>query len=333
MKIKIINKQITKSVIMYDTIGARLSLSNCGSVDLLSEIPCYLENVSVHDYTNGVAIIGTLYNDSSNSHGLCLSVTSNGVSIKEGSLCKWALGDNFQTLGRSTTQMAIENISDLLHLPMKNATIFRIDIAHNFIVKYPIWAYLRHLGGLTYFTRLEQPNGLYYKHTGGVLAFYDKIKEQKNLKEIIPALYQSKNVLRYEQRYTERVKNQLKCAEVTLSNLYDERFYIQLINNWYDNYKAIQKLNDNNYNFYVMNGKQQLYRMGVLLLTKQAGGQLEMLQQIAEAQKRGELTTKQAYDLRCAINEACNIKDDVIIQNEAICELDKKICEAVKYYR
>lgn len=82
-----------------------------------------------------------------------------------------------------------------------------------------------------------------------------------------------------------------------------------------------------------MKSKQQLYKMGVLSLIEQAGGQLQMIEQINEAQKRGELSKKQAFDLRKAINDACKINDGLTVPNEAIQELDKKVNEAVKFYR
>ena len=73
--------------------------------------------------------------------------------------------------------------------------------------------------------------------------------------------------------------------------------------------------------------------MGVLSLIEQAGGQLELIEQINEAQKRGELTKKQAYDLRQAVNDACKIREGLTVPNEAIQELDRKISEAVRFYR
>ena len=115
--------------------------------------------------------------------------------------------------------------------------------------------------------------------------------------------------------------------------LYDEAFYIDILNRWKDTYKAIQKINDVSLNFQAMKSKQQLYKMGVLSLIEQAGGQLQMIEQINEAQKRGELSKKQAFDLRKAINDACKINDGLTVPNEAIQELDKKVNEAVKFYR
>ena len=58
-----------------------------------------------------------------------------------------------------------------------------------------------------------------------------------------------------------------------------------------------------------------------------------MISQITEAQKRGELTNKQAFDLKQAIKEACKVKEGLTVPNEAIKELNGKINDAVKFYR
>ena len=295
-------------------------------MDFLAEIPCFLENVGEHYYDNGAGITGSL-------NGLKISLSKYRMTIKDGSMCKWYLGDNFQTLGRGDTQRAIEKLSDTLHLPMSKATVTRLDIAQNFITMCLPEVYFNHLGLLKYATRLQMPNGIYYDQAGGQLCFYDKIREQKKHGEPIPELYKGRNVLRYEQRYTNRIASQFKVSEVTGAMLYDEAFYIGLLNRWKEAYMAIQKINDVSLNFQAMRTKQQLYKMGVLSLIEQAGGQLQMIEQINEAQKRGELSKKQAFDLRQAINEACKIRDGLTVPNEAILELDKKVSEAVKYYR
>lgn len=311
---------------MYDSINFRLLQSKAGGVDFLSETACYLENVGEHNYNGEIVITGSL-------KGLKISLNRHQLKIKDGSLCKWYLGDNFQTMGRGDTQKAIESLSDTLHIPMSKSLVTRLDIAQNFITKHPPEVYLNHLGTLKYATRLQEPSGVYYIQTGGRLCFYDKNREQKNKKEPIPELYEGRNVLRYEQRYTNRIASQLKIGEVTGALLYDEAFYVDILNRWQATYKAIQKINDISLNFQAMKSKQQLYKMGVLSLIEQVGGQLQMIEQINEAQKRGELSKKQAFDLRQAINEVCKIRDGFTVPNEAIQELDKKVSEAVKFYR
>lgn len=82
-----------------------------------------------------------------------------------------------------------------------------------------------------------------------------------------------------------------------------------------------------------MTSKQKLYKMGVLAMVERVGGEVEMIAEINEAQKRGELTPKQAYDLRQAVKDACKVREGLTVPSEAITELDKKISEAVRYYR
>lgn len=311
---------------MYDSVNFRLMQGEAVGVDFLEETAAYLADVGEHIY-NGITIL------TGSVGGLKVSLNRYQVKIKDGSLCKWFLGDNFQTLGRGDTHRAIEKLSDTLHLPIERATVTRLDVAQNFICKHPPSVYINHLGLLKYATRLQEPSGLYYQQTGGRLCFYDKIREQRNHREAIPALYEGRNVLRYEQRYTQRLAAQFRVAEVTGALLYDEAFYMEVLNRWRDTYNTIQKINDVSLNFGFMKNKQQLYKMGVLSLIEQAGGELAIIEQINEAQRKGELFKKQAYDLRQAIKDACKVREGLTVENDAIRELDKKVTEAVKFYR
>ena len=311
---------------MFDSVNFKLTRSDYDRADFLSEVPCYITDVSEHHFQNGVVLTGSLGN-------LKVSCNEYQIKVKDGSLCKWYLGDNLQTMGRKDTEKAVEKLSDLLHLPMDKAQVTRIDVSQNFIMKHPPSVYLNHLGALKGATRLEEPNTLYYRKQGYGLCFYDKVREQKAKKEPLPELYADRNILRYEQRYTGRLAKHLGVPEVRASMLYDEAFYIDLLNRWRDNYKAIQKINDIQLNFECMRNRKDLNRMGVLSLVESVGGLNAMLNQITEAQQQGKLTRKQAFDLRQAVNDACAVKDGLVVENEAIAELSKKIVEAVRFYR
>lgn len=85
-----------------------------------------------------------------------------------------------------------------------------------------------------------------------------------------------------------------------------------------------------------MKTKKEFYRACVLAVIEQMGGEVEMIAHINEAQKRDDnsgLTAKQAFDLRQAVKEACKIADGLTAPSEAITELDKKIAEAIRFYR
>ena len=311
---------------MIDTVHFRLRQDEAGSVDMLSETSCYFNVTGEHNFNGEIVLSG-------NIGRLKITASRHQINIKNGSLCKWFLGDNFQTMGRGDIQRAIENLSDTLHLPIDDATVTRLDIAQNFIMKYKTSVYMNHLGLMKNATRLQEPNGLYYIQKNGRLCFYDKVKEQRNNREPVPELYKDRNVLRYEQRYTKRIASQLGVSKVTGALLYDEAFYIKLLGQWQNTYFFIKKINDITLNFEAMDTKQKLYKMGILSLIEKAGGQLEMIDQINEAQKKGILKRKQAYDLRQAVADACKISEGISIPSEDIKELDKKVKETTRFYR
>ena len=312
---------------MYDTIYLNITEAEAGGVDFLSEIPCYLERVSEHNYSGHIILSGCL-------NGLKVSASRYQVKVK-GSICKYYLNDNLQTMGRGDTQRAFERLSDELHLPMSLATVHRVDVGQNFIMKSPTDVYLNHLGMLQNYKRcpMIEAGTLYYTKRDEAICFYDKVKESRQSKEPIPELYQGRNVLRYEQRYIKRVASSLNVPEVTGSMLYDTTFYKGLISFWKDGYFAIKKINDITLNFQAMKTKQELYKMGVLSLIERAGGEMEMIAQINEACKRGDLSKKQAFDLRRAVADACKQKEGLVTKNDCICELDKKVLDAIKFYR
>jgi hypothetical protein len=320
---------------MYDNVDFKLRNSDVSGIDFLSETPCYFDVTGEHCF-NGETVISGTYDD------FRITVSKAGVKIKDGSLCKWYLGDNFQTLGRSDVKRVIEKLSDTLHLPIDEATVTRLDIAQNFIVKHPVGVYYNHLGDLKYSKRSPITNGggleiegLYYfmNSRGGLLLFYNKEKEQREKRRPVSELYKGRNVLRYEQRYHKYLHKSFNVERVTGAMLYDEKFYINAINRWRDNYRAIKKINDTSLNFEAMKGKTDLYNMGVLALVEMQGGELNFISQINEAQKSGQLSKKQAFDMRQAVQAACREKAGITAKNDCILELDKKVNEAVKFYR
>jgi hypothetical protein len=322
---------ITDLVIaMLDTVNFRLSQTEVEGVDFLNDVTPYLnpDCLAFHSY-NGIDVV------TGNIDNLKVSISPYQLRVKDGSLCKWMLGNNYQAMTRAVIKQAVERLSDNLHLPMDRAIITRVDVGLSIPVKEPPANYFNHLGVLNNAERLQQPNSLYYhRHSQAErLCFYDKNREQRDHREQIPDLYKDCNVLRYEQRYMSRLPALLKVQQVTGKLLYDEAFYIFLLKQWRDAYKAIRKTNNINFNFQAMKTKKQFYKMGVLAMVERAGGEIEMMSQIKEAQTRGDLTPKQAFDLREIIKEACTITDGLVTPSELIKELDKKIAEAIRYYR
>ena len=313
---------------MIDTLNLKLDVSQAGGVDFLSETPAYLDDAhrSEHCFDGYWVVSGYL-------GSLKVSISRMAVTIKDSSFCKWYLGTNLKTLTRADIQHGIEKLSDTLHLPMNEAIVTRLDIGQNIITKSPIDVYLNHLGQLKGTKRLPTRDGLYYSGIDKQIVFYDKVKEQRRTGETIPELYRGRNVLRYEVRYLHHLLNSLNVPEVTGSLLYNEDFYISIVQRWSDLYKNIQKINDIQLNFEIMGSKKDLYRAGLLSLIEQRGGQIAVINEINEAYKRGQLTAKQAHDMRDAVNSACKVGDSLTKPNDAILELDKKIDEATRFFR
>lgn len=313
---------------MYDTVYMKLCRYEIPGVLLLKEIPGYLDNVTgEHSYKGFQVLTGYL-------GSLGVSIDSGALRINRGSLCKWFLGDNVGKMSRGDTERAIERLSDSLHLPMSRAIITRFDVAQNLIMKHPAAVYVNHLGELRNATRLIEPDCLYYRQRAGRLAFYDKTKEVMSHRSgEIPEICKSHNILRYERRFEHRLTHYLNEPDITASTLYDEKFYIKVVDFWHNAYKDIEKINNISINPQAMRSKRQFDIAARLALVEKFGGEAAFLEILKEKQRQGEVTKKQAFDIRKAIKEACTSGESLTVKSDAIEELDRKIKEAAAYYR
>ena len=67
--------------LMFDSVNFRLTRSDYNGADFLSEVPCYITNISEHHYENGIVVTGCLDN-------LKVSCNEYQIRVKDGSLCK-----------------------------------------------------------------------------------------------------------------------------------------------------------------------------------------------------------------------------------------------------
>lgn len=313
---------------MIDTLGLRL-IYDGGGADLITTVSPLLENIyGCCDAPGKKYVSGWL-------QGLKMTIRPTSLHINGGSFCKWCIGDNYRTMTRRDIQSGIEKLSDTFHLPMEYADVTRLDVGQNLIMEYPVLTYLNHLGAMKYYTRLEEPNGLYYDGNGIRLCFYDKNRERKDKRQScdIPPMYEGRHVLRYEIRFTSRIARHFNREFVTASDLYAQDFYVKIVKCWVDGYKSIQKVNEIVPNFDSIKTKTDFNRFGGALLVERFGGQLRMLDFLSDAQKRGKLTARQAHDLRKSVNDVCSVRESLVVESDSIKELDRKIMQAVRYYR
>lgn len=304
---------------MYDTLTIWQSSERLLDRGYLKTIPLLLTNTRYSQKENGSTFIsGSLEN-------LLVNVNDFGISIK-GSINKYCHGDNFCKLTRQDMQIGVEKLQDALQTSLLDAQLRRIDLAHNFIVKEDVKQYYNLLGDSQYYTRLSQPNSIYYNNGLKTKLFYDKIKEGKYRGLQIPPIWNNKNVLRYELRFMKNIANQFKQEKVLLSDLYDEVFYMRIINSWSDEYFKIKKNKLLTPKISNMTNKEAQERLLSSLITM--FGQNEV-NNIVDSWKSHFSTSKEAQRFKKSL---INLKD-LTEESPLIKELDEKINSIQEYYR
>ena len=259
---------------MFDTLKLYLRQDSVRDTDLLAEIPVYLEDTTAHEDDRGISYSGMLNN-------MRIHVSERGVSII-GSIAKYYLSDNMQTLRRQDTEQAIQRLSDDLHLPVNEAQVSRVDFAHNFIMKHEPEIYYPYLGESQYYERYTKPNSLYYENGNRTKLFYDKPAEVKSGGYEVPEVWTGKHVLRYEIRYRRRLDKQFKEPEVRARTLYEEQFYIKLIDRYVNDFKSIHKHSEINLDTENMRTPKDFWDQMALLMIDRIGqnGAVDLVEEL-----------------------------------------------------
>jgi len=305
---------------MYDTIKWRLDIS-CLSISERDKVTSNLSIYSKTQYEGGYSLNGSLKD-------LRIKITKDWLK-GEGSLAKYFLGDNIQTLTRKAAQQSIERLSEELGIDISKANVLRLDLAQNFKTKAPEMEYIKRLGELPRFERLPQSNGVYYKTKNQVLVFYSKVKELKDKGVYIPERWKHSYILRYELRLMQRIPNQLNRKTVLMEDLYQEEFYLQMLILWRTKYNEIKKVKEL-LELKPTTSTKELEEM-FACLALQAIGQERALDMV-NSWKREGLDKKQLYNHRNLIRKLSSL-DAITRDSELISELDEKIEVSFRYCR
>ena len=306
---------------MYDTVKLSLITSECEKIpNLLTDVGTNIKQTGEYSHH------GKLENMKVNVYPGCLRV--------EGSLSKYLNGNNLERLTREQTEEVIEKLSDSLKLPFRNAKVSRVDLAENFILKRPVREYMSLMGDVAYFTkRPYSKNGLYYTNSRRSMIFYNKVQEYQDKKQanLIPEVYKDRNVLRYELRFTKRLKEQFS-SEVKAADLYNENFYINIINRWSTTYFDIKKIKTFKDEDFQMKAVKDLKEY-VLTLSLMDELRCDLvLNRLEQAKETGEMSDRNYYRCKSVLNELMENKK-YFKPNECIFELDRKVKQAARFYR
>jgi hypothetical protein len=313
---------------MYDTLYLWLPNEAIKESGYLQRVPTLLSNAketSKQD-TGEVYFTGSIL-------GMSAIVSDAGISLK-GSICKSYLNDNFKTLTRQDTQRAIEQIQDITYLPINLAKISRMDFAQSFTVSQDPNLFYQFLGECNNYKRIAQPKSLYYQNGMRTKLFYNKIAEGKAKGQTIPPIWANKHILRYELRYMSRLPYQFNKAQIQAKDLYNEVFYMDMVERWIKEYESIYK---NNSILDKMNIKQIetpkdfMYQMALLQI-KEVGIE-KTLESIEQLKAQNQFKHKEYYSrLKADIKKLC--KSEVLTEGSSlVAELDKKVKQVKEYCR
>ena len=313
---------------MYDTLKFWLPNDAIKESGYLQKVPTLLTDLkeTYKQDTGEVYLTGGILN-------LRVSISNAGLSLN-GSICKSYLDDNFKTLTRQDTQRAIEQIEDTLSLPITKAEIKRIDFAQSFSVSQSPQNYFNFLGDCQHYHRLTQPQSLYYQNGMRTKLFYNKIAEGKAKGQILPPIWANKNILRYELRYTSRLPYQFNKSIIQAKDLYNEGFYIDMVNRWVKEYETINKnhsILDKMNKKEIETPKDFMYQMALLQI-KEIGIQ-KTLETIEQMKAQNQFKHREYYSrLKADIKKLC--KTDILTEGSTlVAELDKKVKQVKEYCR
>ena len=177
-----------------------------------------------------------------NLRNMHFKIYPHGIKIN-GSLHRYFMGDNLGVFTLDEVRTAFDQLTMESQLNIRDAQIWRFDMACNLKMNQPISTYLE------LFER-GKPRGRYKKaeYSGETAKFmngyrtvqcYDKVAEMKSRKQPIPEDLQDENILRCEVQYKRRVSKQFNTP-VTPGILCDDTFYSHAIDKWETEFLSIR---------------------------------------------------------------------------------------------
>lgn len=303
---------------MIDNI--KLSLPRCRD---MPDISGYLDNGNENCSmkTGEVSVYGNVEN---------IKVTQyfGGYSI-QGSLPKFLYGNNVCQLTRKEVGLAIEKLSDRLHLPLDDADITKIEVGANICLAKQHTTYTRLLGDMPRMQRVSMADSLYYQGSGRVYPrqyyFYDKVAEVKKHGGTMPQGLEAANMMRYEMRLNGRLPFQLSIPEFKGSTLQDRVVYQELINRWLNGYLSIHKL-VNMEDEHLKKGMSVKEAQEVFIAQQIAKGGSSMIDEFIAKLKQNECFDNRLYYNRVKSNlQKLASKTKLSVDNGDIEELTAKV--------
>ena len=263
-----------------------------------------------------------------NLRNLKVRITKSKIKI-EGSIHVFCKGNNLEPMNFHEFIESIDKIQLMLNLPIQDARVSRLDFSGNIPLKQPVEAYFTYFGQKSRYKKQIFDNGINYNSEELILVFYDKIKELKHKRDIIPVYFQGKNILRFEMRIMRKLGKSFQVSELTLNKLKEPAFFNQLCLKWRQEFKSVAMEMISPIGLNPTGSKPKLLEELALLHIHQLGID-SFLNEISSWQLINEITKKEAYEIRKFIKEKAAEKYP-LAENELIQELNQKIKVAARF--
>ncbi|SDR88262.1 hypothetical protein SAMN04515667_0903 [Formosa sp. Hel1_31_208] len=294
---------------MYDNISLYLDSRDANNINLYDEVLENSNNITIERYGLKLNDVPFAYIsiEGKNNQKLSFKVEPYRISMmgKNSSICKYYLGNNFETLTLMQFNNAIDEISERLGVCLNNARVCRIDIANNFLMEYKPSTYHECLKHLSRYKRYAINGNLYFKTKRIELNFYDKKKEYKEKGFKIPTKHlNTENILRYEIRFKKDVAK-IFDRTIRVTDLRTESFLKEVFDKWQSYYWNIKKQNpvifeSENRTFTAKDFKDYFFTKGVEAI----GGIEYAYKMIDESKNADNFTRQKAYYLKQVLNNA-----------------------------
>lgn len=306
---------------MYDSLVLILTNEYDPTINFLNAVSSELK-ITSRGEEYGIAYLR------GNFRNMKVRITKSKIKI-EGSIHVFCKGNNLEPMSFHEFIESINLLEQMIQLPIENAKVSRLDFSGNIPMKYPIDAYFTYFGQKSRFKKQVFDNGINYKSEELILVFYDKIKELKHKREVLPEYFQDKNVLRFEMRFMRKLGKSFQVTELTAKMLKERAFFNQLCQKWRQEFKSVAMEMVSPIGLNPTGSKPKLLEELALLQIHQLGID-SFLNEISFWQSMNEITKKEAYEIRKFIKEKAAEKYP-LAENELIQELNQKIKVAARF--
>jgi hypothetical protein len=304
---------------MYDNIIIKADAQSLGKENLITEFKDLPFKFTIESKDDVITKLKCYHKN------LLITIKEKELVIT-GSICKYLHETNQYTLNIESTKEAFNKLSEDLQLPIHKFSVMLFETSANLIVDNEVDFYFQFLGNLQNFKFCPPVNGTYYYHNSQrKVKIYDKGKElNSNGVKRIPDLV-GKNIFRFEYQYSKRVAQHFKRERISVEDLYDVSFYMEVVEKWRDQYFKIYKYSLPTFETTVFrdvkNLKNQLMILGLLSI----GGESTIMDMIQQEKRKGTFKFyEQKKRIVNVIKGLCN-SESLFNPSNGILELDEKI--------